>query len=353
MTDGLVEQIARAVLYEGYVLYPYRASSVKNQRRFNFGVLSPEAYGAASRGTEAWSTQTECLVETDGRASLAVCVRFLHLVSREVGEVVPARDPWRGEEPDYRAVASLEVAGERYQTWQEAVEREVALPARSIADLAVAPERVTVTFEGRRDMELLCDPQGRVAGVVVRTQRAVDVAVEVSAETVAERLARVSIHVRNPTAFDGAERRDREDALMSSLVSAHVVLGVGDGAFVSLLEPPEAYRDAAAACRNVGAWPILVGEEGARDLMLASPIILYDYPKIAPESAGDLFDATEIDEILTLRIMTLTEEEQREMRSVDERTRQILERTEALPQEQLMKLHGALRGLRRREQNET
>ena len=80
--------------------------------------------------------------------------------------------------------------------------------------------------------------------------------------------------------------------------------------------------------------------------MLSSPIILYDYPQISPESPGDLFDGAEIDEILSLRIMTMTEEEKAEMRQSDERARQILERTESLPPEQLMKLHGALRGLR-------
>jgi hydrogenase maturation protease len=85
--------------------------------------------------------------------------------------------------------------------------------------------------------------------------------------------------------------------------------------------------------------------------MLSSPIILYDYPQIAPESAGDLFDGTEIDEILTLRIMTLTDAEKREMRGVDERARRILERTETLPAEQLMKLHGAMRTLRPSEED--
>jgi hydrogenase maturation protease len=80
--------------------------------------------------------------------------------------------------------------------------------------------------------------------------------------------------------------------------------------------------------------------------MLSSPIILYDYPEVAAESPGDLFDATEIDEILTLRILTLTEEEKREMRESGDHARRILARTETLPEEQLMKLHGALRGLR-------
>ena len=77
-----------------------------------------------------------------------------------------------------------------------------------------------------------------------------------------------------------------------------------------------------------------------------SPIILYDYPQVAEESPGDFFDGTEIDEMLALRVMTLTDEEKREMRGADERARQILERTEMLPPEQFMKLHGALRGLR-------
>ena len=81
--------------------------------------------------------------------------------------------------------------------------------------------------------------------------------------------------------------------------------------------------------------------------MLASPIILYDYPEIAPESPGDLFDSTEIDEILTLRIMTMTDQEKREMRAVDERARKILERTELMSDDELLKMHGTLRGMER------
>lgn len=133
---------------------------------------------------------------------------------------------------------------------------------------------------------------------------------------------------------------------MHSMVSTHTILGVRDGEFVSLLDTPDEFRQAANGCQNIGTWPVLVGEPGEKETMLSSPIILYDYPQIAPESAGNLFDGTEIDEILTLRILALTDQEKREMRSVDERARQILERTEALTPEHLMKLHGAVRGLR-------
>jgi hydrogenase maturation protease len=130
------------------------------------------------------------------------------------------------------------------------------------------------------------------------------------------------------------------------LLSAHNILTVERGEFVSLLDTPEELKEFAALCKNVSTWPVLVGEESDRNAMLASPIILYDYPQIAPESAGDLFDSTEIDEILALRILTLTEGEKHEMRNSDERARQILERTEALPEEQFLKLHGVLRGMR-------
>jgi hydrogenase maturation protease len=133
---------------------------------------------------------------------------------------------------------------------------------------------------------------------------------------------------------------------MDSLISTHTILGVENGKFVSQIDPPDRLKNLAAECCNQGTWPVLIGEEGERDTMLSSPIILYDYPQIAPESPGGLFDGTEIDEILSLRILTMTDDEKREMRQSDERAREILERTESMPPEQFMKLHGVLRGLR-------
>jgi hypothetical protein len=155
------------------------------------------------------------------------------------------------------------------------------------------------------------------------------------------------VRIANSSRIESVGAIGREEALSLSLVSTHTILESREGEFVSLVDPPEIYRDFAQSCLNVGTWPVLVGEEGRRDTMLSAPIILYDYPQIAPESPGDLFDGAEIDEILSLRIMTLTEEEKREMRQSDGRARQILERTESMPEEQFMKLHGVLRGLRR------
>lgn len=160
-----------------------------------------------------------------------------------------------------------------------------------------------------------------------------------------KRLFKITVQICNTTLFENASEKTREAALLSSIVSTHTILSVTGGEFISLLEPQDEFAEAAASCQNIKTYPVLAGEDGSRDCMLSSPIILYDYPQIAPESAGDLFDGAEIDEILTLRIMTLTDEEKREMRGIDDRARKILERTEMMPEEQLLKMHGAMRGL--------
>ena len=100
------------------------------------------------------------------------------------------------------------------------------------------------------------------------------------------------------------------------------------------------------ACKNAGNFPVLVGNEGERDMLLCSPIVLYDYPQIAPESAGDFYDATEMDEMLTLRVMTLSDDEKNEIRTGDDRVRGLLQRTEESAREQLLKTHGTIRSMR-------
>jgi hypothetical protein len=349
MNLSLVERIVNAVLYEGYILYPYRPSAVKNRQRWNFGVVYPQAYslaqGAPGEGVEAWSMQTECLVQGSQRTRLDVRVRFLHLLARQVGEVLPAPIV-EGGGRNLRMVETLEVGDQVFHTWQEAVEREVTASALTLSELVAHPLRLDFTFPASQTTESLGDSDGQVVGAIVRQQQSITGALEVAAANAGEQLFTLTVRILNLTPLASAAEKHHDAALLRSLVSTHTILNVRDGACVSLLDPPAACRAAAVACRNVGTWPVLVGEAGAHDCLLSSPIILYDYPQVAPESAGDLFDATEIDELLTLRIMTLTEAEKREMRTADARARQILERTEALPIDHLMKLHGTVRGLR-------
>ena len=350
-----VEQIAKAVLYEGYMLYPYRPSSVKNQQRWNFGVLCPRSYSEAQNGSEAWTMQTECLVEGSLLTGLEVRVRFLQLIARSVGELTtPLSELLPAETPEFRQVAKLAVNDRVYQPWQEAVEREIRVPLCNVVALGRSPITQAFSLAAEKQFESLRESDGKsggesegmIVGILVRERNAICGEVEVTGAPYGDGIFKVSVCIRNTTPFEISNETNREEALLSALVSAHTVLGVQDGRFVSLLAPPEQMSELAASCKNVGTWPVLVGEEGQCDTVLSSPIILYDYPQIAPESAGDLFDGTEIDEILSLRIMTLTDDEKREMSQSDERARQMLERTETMPVEQFMKLHGVLRGLR-------
>jgi hypothetical protein len=346
MNTKHIDAIASAVLYEGYMLYPYRPSSVKNRQRFNFGVLYPRLYSEAQAGSDAWSMQTECLVQGASQSAIEVRVRFLELVDRSVRKLTE-REPQADETPIYKTVPALEVDGKVFAPWQEAIERKVAVPACNLEALTTTPVEWKFAFPAREELELLHNANGQVVGMIARKQELVEGTVEIEAVRAAEGVFKIQVCVKNLTVLeDAAGQINRDTALMRSLVSAHILLGVENGQFVSLLEPPENLRDLAANCQNVGAWPVLVGAEGERDTMLASPIILYDYPQIAPESPGDLFDGTEIDEILALRILTMTDDEKSEMRNTDDRARKILERTESLPMEHLMKLHGTLRELR-------
>lgn len=350
MNLELVEKIANAVLYEGYLLYPYRASSVKNRQRFNWGALAPESYSEAQKGTESYLMQTECLLEGDENTTLDVKVRFLHLVSREVGELEnPLGELPETGEPDFRFVPNLDVGGRLYQTWQEAVEREVDLPT---LDLNAISEVKQFSFPMTRTLEPLRDENDKIVAVIVRTQREISGVIELQISNLESQIEnrisnpfKITVRICNKTPFENAEQKSRDDALLHSLVSTHTILTAKRGEFVSLLEPPDELSEAVSALENIKTYPVLAGMEGERDCMLSSPIILYDYPQIAEESAGDLFDGAEIDEILTLRIMTLTDDEKREMRGVDAHVRKILERTENMPDEKLMKMHGAMKGV--------
>jgi hydrogenase maturation protease len=345
MNRDLVDRIANAVLYEGYILYPYRPS-VKNRQRWTFGGLYPEAYCQARDSGDASSSQTECLVRGGRATTFEAVARFLHLTDRRAGEVVPPLGEWSKEEaPPFQPVESLRVGDTLWHSWQEAEEREVAFEAATLGDLLARPRSQPFRFPGGRRWSPVHGPEGAIHGVLVREQQTLEGSLEVVAAEVADGLFRVTLRVvnRTPLADVGASR---DEALLQSLVSAHAILGVGQGEFVSLLDPPENCREAAAACRNVGTWPVLVGADGQTDTMLSSPIILYDYPQVAPESPGDFFDATEIDEMLTLRILTLTDEEKQAMAAVDPRTHDLLARTEAHAREQLLGLHGTVRGLR-------
>jgi hypothetical protein len=304
--------IADTVLYEGYVLYPYRASSAKNQTRWQFGVLMPPAYVTPHNG-ERSACRTQIVMEAPAEARLTVAVRFLHAAHRT-----------GGGRPD----------------WDETVEREVEV-VESVGSLLTAPHEHPFGFAGEdheRDGARLISQD--VTGLL-----------RISLEALPGPYGALRLNVEVVNTTPGSYG-DRDDAVQGALVAAHTLcaLTVPDGMsghFVSMTDPPEWAKPFVDRCSNEGVWPVLAGPGPTGDrVLLSSPIILGDHPEIAPESPGDLYDATEIDEILTLRTMTLTDAEKAEARATDPRAAAVLDRVDGLPQEQLDRLHGALRYLR-------
>jgi hypothetical protein len=241
----------RAVLYEGYALYPYRPSALKNRRRFAFGAIYPRAW--------AERTGDPCFLRAEVVATsvTAIYVRFLR----------------------------LERGGGAHEVLIDVTEAKTYFERDGIA------------------LEI----------------------------TTAWNAGRFSIEILNVTRIETTDHETVMDFVPSS---THVVL---HGELFSAIDPPPHLIDSNAACRSSGLYPILVGPR----TMLASPIILPDYPEIAPESPGDFFDGTEMDEMLTLRVLTMTEAEKREV--TDPKVAAMIARTEELGVAATARLHGVVR----------
>ena len=321
MTDIAVNldavcRIADAVLYEGYILYPYRASAQKNRSRWQFGVVMSPGYAAADP-SESSFTRTECVLEHSGQPAVEVILRFLQVQRRSTEGVAP---------------------GVPAPAWDEATEREIVIPVGT-ADL-LGPGLVTeFSVAGGEDRE-----PSPGAGCTVRRREALAGAVSVRTTPVPGpwRAVRLQVRAENRTAAQPAPAH-RDEALPTALVAAHVIVTVSGGKFISMTDPPEWAKPAVAECENTGGWPVLADPGGGRRIVLFSPIILYDHPELAPESPGELYDGTEIDEILTLRTLALSDEEKLEARATDPRAAALIDRVEAMDAQALERLHGTIR----------
>ena len=307
MNFAAARGVADAVMYEGYILYPYRASAAKNQSRWQFGVVMSPGYTAVDPSERSFA-QTECVLEHGAQPTVAAVIRFLQVQRRT------------------RAGSC----------WDEAVEHEVAI-------------RVDATeLHGDGHVTEFAVPGGEErAGDVVRVRRPLAGTVSLLATPLPGPwgAARLRVRVDNRST-PGAVPRTRDEALPSALVAAHMIIGVEGGAFISMTDPPEWASAGVQACENVGCWPVLAGPDGGREVMLSTPIILYDHPELAPESPGELYDGTEIDEILSLRTLALSDAEKEEARATDPRAAALIDRVEALGADDFSRLHGTIRSPR-------
>ncbi len=316
--------VADAVLYEGYVLYPYRASSAKNQVRWQWGVLMPPD-AVEVDPSEASSNRTDVVLDGSG-ATLRATVRFLQVQQRYVEDATGSR------------VARLEAGEASYVPWDEAREQELEfdVPLDSGLD-------TTFDVPGGTTTEDLPGGVGRLVRICAPLRVRVVAAVDQPISPYPVSL--VSLRVENLTPPSSQPAAGRPAWLRRALVACHVLLEAQNAAFVSQLDPPQWAKGFVGACVNEGIFPVLAGPPEQAAIVLSSPIILYDHPQLAPQSESSFFDSLEIDELLSLRTMTLSDEEKREVRGTDPRVASLLDEVDAMPAELWERLHGTVRYL--------
>jgi hypothetical protein len=310
--------VADAVLYEGYLLYPYRGTSSKNQSRWQFGVLGPPGASHAGLGED---DTLAAQFPVDGAQAITMVVRFLQLqrrrAERELADGV------------FEPLDELTTPSGSWLTWDEAVECELSFGPLAFDD---QPWTLPVVAPAAAEIEQVD------GGRLVRERQEVRALLAVTHEPDGA-LARVSVRVSNV----GVTATGKSDAIARSMIGTHVIAEVVGGRFVSLLEPPSAAAGVVSRCHQHRCFPVLAGPPGTHDVLLVSPIILYDHPEVAEQSNTALYDCTEIDEILTLRVMTMTDEEKAQARATDPRAAQIIDQCDAMSPEAMARLHGVLR----------
>jgi len=329
-----VRSVADAVMREGKVLYPYRASAMKNQLRFQFGVIAPRQY-VEMDPCDPCGVHGECVWEQKEVGELLVQVRFMTLEQRIIQKRIGAAP---GE---YVSVPEMDVDGESYVSWDESFEHAFAFSfvpgtGNELREVIRVPGTVAVTE--------LKDSQGMGVGRIVRRAEEIALQLTIREESLSGPwpLRKLVVELTNDTGWRGGLVH-RDELMRYSVLGTHLLAAVEGGKFYSMVDHPEFVGRAVSCCSNKGLWPVLAS--GDDSVVLFSPIILPDHPMVAPESEAEFFDATEIDELLALRIMTLTDEEKREVAATDSRAGEIVQLCDTMPEELLERLHGAIRSL--------
>jgi hypothetical protein len=286
-----VEALVDTLLYEGYALYPYTPAAAKNATPTPFGIVYPPTY-AESQPAAFSKLRLECVLRGGPEATVTGSVRF------------------------------LQSSGPRH----EAVERRLDPGRATLAELARGPVRIEFDLPGE-PAEGEAPLRGRVA---------------MRAELLGPELARVKLCVHNDSELGPTEAGEatRAEALHRSLLSVHPLLEVAGGEFVSPLERDGELGAAIEACDSVNTYPVLVGE--GETAVMGATIMLPDHPELAPESLGNLFDNTEIEEALLLHVQALSEEEREGIAQQDPAVRQMIERADRVTDDEMLGLHGRL-----------
>ena len=283
MAASPLDALVDSLLWEGYALYPYTPGATKNATPTPFGIVYPPAYAAHNPSCHDRS-RIECILEAPDEAEISASIRF------------------------------LQYSGERHR----ASERRIELGPFAVGDLAASGSGETFSFAGEPRLE------GRA---------------RMRATSLGDGLYRIAACAHNTTALEPADV-GRAEALRASMISTHVVATTAAGRFISPLEREGRPGAAVESCESVNTWPVLASP--ADDAVLGAAIFLPDHPSTAPESLGNLFDSTEIEEALLLHVQVLSDGEREEISAQDPAVREMIERASAATPEQMIGLHGRL-----------
>jgi hypothetical protein len=292
---SILSEITNTLLYEGYSIFPYHRSAIKNQKPIPFGVVYPRSYNSHNPHFPA-EMRSECIVCGSKIFSVHITICFLHLLKTN-------NDGW------------------------QTVERRIETENIITDELLINSQKIPFYFNGENENEIL-----PIRGeVVIKTEAIENI----------DNAFKISANVINNSLSADAKNLSRDEALRQSFLSTHIILTATSGEFISSQDPPEKFGAAIAQCKNVGAWPILIGEENTT--MLCSPIIVYDHPEIHPQSKTDLFDSTEIEEALMLHFAAMSDEEKNNIANSDEKLRAMFNKVSEVTPQEMIGLHGGMK----------
>ena len=332
--EYVLENLTSTLLYEGYSLYPYYRSAVKNQKPIPFGVVFPKQYNEHNEHAHS-IMQTECIVQ-ENDALINIQVRFLHLITIKIFEAE------NKNKESFQPVYSLNVNNKYYQYGWQTIERKIDAGALLISDL-IEEKTIRFHFDKSEEEEIIDDEHNNIAGKKINFLSAINGTIIIHAVLLKDlqNSFKITVQILNNTPIENANSLTRDDILTQSFLSTHTILNAKNGKFISHQDPDEQYKQVIDKCENPHCYPILIDVDDT--ILLSSPIALYDHPQINPLSSGDLFDSTEIEEALLLHVGMLSEDEQNRIGQTDEKLKAMLNKVNNLTPQELINFHSYLK----------
>ncbi len=338
-TQSVLENVTRTLLYEGYALFPYHRSAIKNQKPIPFGVVFPEQYNTYNEHSHS-KMQTQCIVTGSEDLQVNITIRFLHLMQIKLFEKVTSQET---AESDFIQVNNVSIDGKTCQAGWQTTERKISTGDLQISQLIKNRKVICIEFDKEYDTKYLSEEIGKTPAKQINSIAEIKGTVIIEAEPVKniQNAFRITITVTNTTPVENAETISRDEVLTQSFLSTHIILNTPDGQFISHQDPDEKWKSVIEECENINTWPILI--DTGNTTLLSSPIILYDYPQINPQSHGDLFDSTEIEEALLLHVNLLSDDEKKRIGESDEKLKAMLGKVSNITPQELINFHSGLK----------